>query len=110
VHAIAAQPSGGELVLRVGLVEEGGRRTRVAIDVADAGPGIAPDVAAEIFEPFFTTKRDRVGTGLGLDIVSGIVGDAGGNVRLLPDAAPGAQFRVTLPQPDRALGAVRSVA
>jgi nitrogen fixation/metabolism regulation signal transduction histidine kinase len=40
---------------------------RIAIAVADNGPGIAPDQREKIFVPFFTTKRQ--GSGVGLTLV-----------------------------------------
>lgn len=91
-NAIEAQPDGGRLTLRVA-----GENSRVAIDVSDAGPGVPSELADRIFDPFFTTKADRSGSGLGLDIVSGIVQEVGGSVRLADAAGAGACFRVTLP-------------
>ncbi len=40
----------------------------VAIEIADTGSGIPPEVIGRIYEPFFTTKPVGQGTGLGLDI------------------------------------------
>jgi nitrogen fixation/metabolism regulation signal transduction histidine kinase len=41
-------------------------RGRVAIQVIDNGPGIAPELQEKIFIPFFTTKKDGSGIGLSL--------------------------------------------
>src|ERR1700676_1047040 len=51
---------------------------RVAIAVADNGPGIAPDQREKIFVPFFTTKRQ--GSGVGLTLVRQIATAHGGTV------------------------------
>ncbi len=67
------------------------------IEVADNGPGIAPDVQAKIFEPFFTTKPVGEGTGLGLATVYGIVKQADGWIHLASAPGEGAAFRVFLP-------------
>jgi signal transduction histidine kinase len=49
----------------------------------------------QIFNPFFTTKSN--GVGLGLSIVSKIVDDHGGWIRVEPSPVRGACFRVFLP-------------
>lgn len=74
----------------------------VVLEVADQGPGMAPEVAAHAFERFYRADpartRHRGGSGLGLAIVAGTVAAHGGTVGL--DSAPGAgtTVRVTLPK------------
>ena len=70
---------------------------RVHIEIADTGPGIAPEIQARVFEPFFTTKRDGEGTGLGLALTRGIVEGHGGVIRLESRPGAGARFLIELP-------------
>jgi signal transduction histidine kinase len=70
----------------------------VAIDVADHGPGIAPENRDRLFEPFFSTKSGDGGLGLGLSISRGIVERFGGTLEALPpEPGSGAVFRIFLP-------------
>src|SRR3954452_19108717 len=78
--------------------------TDAVIEVADNGPGLAPDQAARVFERFYrvdaSRSRDRGGSGLGLSIVAAIVGVHGGRVDATSDIThPGAVFTVRLPLP-----------
>ena len=66
----------------------------VAIDVADAGPGIPWERRSSVFDPFFTTKSR--GTGLGLSIAKKNVEAQGGSVRLRSHSGRGAIFRIEL--------------
>jgi nitrogen fixation/metabolism regulation signal transduction histidine kinase len=61
------------------------RRSRPVLQIADNGPGIAPDVQERIFVPFFTTKED--GSGIGLSLSRQIMRLHGGTltVRSEPD-------------------------
>ena len=70
---------------------------RIALEVADDGPGIAPAQLSRIFDPFFTTKAAGVGTGLGLSIVYGIVHDHDGEVSVDSREGSGATFTIELP-------------
>jgi two-component system nitrogen regulation sensor histidine kinase NtrY len=67
----------------------------VTMEVADNGHGIAPDVHAKLFEPYFSTKKN--GTGLGLTIVSTIVSDHGGFVRVKNNEPKGTRFIIEFP-------------
>ncbi len=69
----------------------------VVLEVADNGPGMAPDVASRAFEPFFTTKPQGVGTGVGLSVCHGIVAAHGGRIELDTARGRGTRFRVRLP-------------
>lgn len=75
---------------------------RIAIIVEDDGPGIPPDIARTIFEPFVTTKASGEGIGIGLSIVSNILADFGGAIRL-EETRPGCtRFAIFLVRSDRA--------
>jgi two-component system nitrogen regulation sensor histidine kinase NtrY len=62
----------------------------VALEIADNGPGIPQSLKSRIFEPYFSTKRG--GTGLGLPIVSTIVSDHHGFVRVRDRHPHGSRF------------------
>jgi two-component system nitrogen regulation sensor histidine kinase NtrY len=65
------------------------------IEVADDGPGIAPEDKEKLFLPYFSTKRR--GTGLGLAIVNRIVSDHNGYIRVEDNRPRGARFVIELP-------------
>jgi two-component system, LuxR family, sensor histidine kinase DctS len=65
----------------------------VEFAVADAGPGIAPEVAQRLFTPFFTTRSE--GMGLGLSLCRTVIEQHGGALDF--DTGPaGTRFRFTL--------------
>jgi two-component system nitrogen regulation sensor histidine kinase NtrY len=65
---------------------------RVAIAVADNGPGIAPDQLEKIFVPFYTTKRQ--GSGVGLTLVRQIATAHGASVDVAQTTGGGATVRL----------------
>ncbi|GAB4450048.1 MAG: ATP-binding protein [Chloroflexi bacterium OHK40] len=68
----------------------------VMVEIADDGPGIAPEILTRIFEPFFTTKGVGKGTGLGLDISYRIIKQHNGSIEV--QSRPGhTRFIVRLP-------------
>jgi signal transduction histidine kinase len=70
---------------------------RVAVEFADNGHGIPPDVLPKIFDPFFTTKEVGKGTGLGLSISYKIIESHGGRIDVQSKVGVGTRFTVTLP-------------
>jgi signal transduction histidine kinase len=69
---------------------------RLAIEVADNGPGLPPRAADRLFQPFAGTARPG-GTGLGLAIARDLARAHGGDVRLLDSTAQGTRFQIDLP-------------
>ena len=70
-----------------------GKGDWVEFAVRDAGPGIAPEVAARLFTPFFTTRSE--GMGLGLSLCRTVIEQHGGVLDF--DSSPaGTVFRFTL--------------
>jgi nitrogen fixation/metabolism regulation signal transduction histidine kinase len=66
------------------------------LDVADAGPGMSPDVLEQALLPFYSTKQS--GTGLGLPLCREIVEAHGGRLSLANRAEGGLVVSVWLPQ------------
>ena len=64
--------------------------------MADTGPGVPEELREQIFNPFVTTKKS--GVGLGLSIVSRIVDDHHGALRLEASSGQGACFSVFFPE------------
>ncbi len=92
----AMDPDGGTLHIEIRQPENG----RVEVVFRDTGPGIPPELREQIFNPFFTTKKS--GVGLGLSIVSKIIDEHRGSLRVESPPGQGARFHVLLPIAGRA--------
>jgi len=90
--------AGGKL--RVAVVPSSAGKRGVEITFQDTGPGIPAALREQIFNPFFTTKE--TGVGLGLSIVSKIVDDHRGWIRVSSEPGKGACFHVFLPEGETA--------
>lgn len=103
--SLAVGEGEGRVELRV---RQAGPQLR--LEVADDGPGVAPEIRGRIFEPYTTTRKIGEGMGLGLAICRKILLDHGGDLELagggdpgesrIADAARpsrGATFRLSLP-------------
>jgi len=91
-NAVAAMPDEGTLTIRTLILDDG---ARVALEVADTGPGIPEEYLAKLFQPFFTRKPG--GTGLGLSIVRKVVEDHRGTIEVESELGKGSTFSIVLP-------------
>jgi two-component system sensor histidine kinase MtrB len=91
----AANHAGGPARIAV----EDGARSTIRLAVEDAGPGVPPGERDRVFERFYrgTEARRRVGTGLGLALVSEHAAAMGGRAWVEERRGGGARFVVSLP-------------
>jgi signal transduction histidine kinase len=99
-NAADAMPGGGRLTLRFETDDR-----QVITELADTGPGLAPEMAARLFEPFATHGKAH-GTGLGLAICRRIIEEHQGRIAARNDPAGGAVFSFSLPRRGPEAGAV----
>jgi two-component system nitrogen regulation sensor histidine kinase NtrY len=91
-NAIDATQRRGTVVIST---EFDARSGRVRLGVADDGPGIAPEDRDKLFVPHFSTKKR--GSGLGLAVVSRIVQEHQGLIRVEDNPPHGARFVLEFP-------------
>jgi two-component system OmpR family sensor kinase len=96
-NAVKHTPPGTAVRIGVGTLDGHG-----VIEVADQGPGLAPEQAARVFERFYRvdvsrSRQEGGGAGLGLAIVAALTAAHQGEVQLLTDPGAGAIFRVRIP-------------
>lgn len=90
--------SDGMAHLVMTLQAEGGM---IVIEVADRGPGIAPEDVDRLLRPFSRGEAARTGVsgaGLGLAIVERLLKHVGGSLRMLPREGGGLTARIELPK------------
>ncbi|MGV8842661.1 MAG: ATP-binding protein [Pseudomonas sp.] len=87
---------GGQVELRVELLEQAAGRQRLRIEVQDDGIGIPEGVQARIFERFVQADeqvaRRYGGAGLGLSICKRLVQSMGGEIQLYSREGQGSRF------------------
>ena len=90
-NALKFTPEGGRVALRVSA-----QKQAVRFEVADSGPGIAPENVPHVFEQYW--KGDSQGTGLGLFIARSIAEAHQGEIGVTTAPGQGATFFFTLPR------------
>ena len=97
-NAVRHSPAGAPVEVRACAVDGG---STIAIEVLDAGPGIAEEEADRVFERFYRSDAARAsadgGAGLGLAIARWIVDLHGGSIRPQRREPTGCRMLVELP-------------
>jgi two-component system NtrC family sensor kinase len=93
-NAIDAVAKDGVITVRT---THNSQKHKMAICIADNGPGIPNEVLNRVFDPFFTTKEVGKGTGLGLSISYSIVEKLGGRIMVASEVGSGTTFTISLP-------------
>jgi len=92
-QALDARADGRRVTLRIGMTPEA---RVVAVEVADNGPGIAPENLTKVFQHGFTTKKN--GHGFGLHSGANAAKEMGGRLTARSDGlGTGATFTLELP-------------
>jgi two-component system, NtrC family, sensor histidine kinase GlrK len=94
-NAIKYSPRGGVIVVRAGASDED-----LVLEVADSGPGVAPEERARIFDAFYTGRAPSghvKGTGIGLSVLNEFVNVHQGTVEIVDGEFAGAHFRIRMP-------------
>jgi signal transduction histidine kinase len=94
-NAIKYTPAGGRVTVSVRT-----ERSRVLVDVADTGVGIAPEAVSRVFDRFYRSDDGRSaapGAGLGLSIARWIAEAHGGTLTLRSHLGAGTRLRLDLP-------------
>ena len=95
-NAVKYSPKGGAIHMSAARSFD-----QLVLDVADSGPGIAPEDRSHIFDAFYTGRAAKggslKGTGIGLSVVLEFVNAHGGSVQIVDGEFPGAHFRIVMP-------------
>ena len=91
-NAVQAMDGKGKIFLTSKRVGE-----NIVVNIKDSGPGIPSEFISKVFDPFFTTKEQGKGSGLGLNIVHGLVEKYNGRIEVESKMGEGTTFTIKFP-------------
>jgi len=91
-NAVQAMNGKGKIFLTSSHVD-----SEVVVEIRDTGPGIPSEYLAKVFDQSSTTEKQGEGTGLGLNIIHGLVEKYGGRITVDSKLGEGATFTISLP-------------
>ena len=91
-NAVDAIGESGSVEIQTAFLAE---QAKARLVIADTGRGVTPEAKDRIFEPYYSTKKG--GTGLGLTIVTTIISDHHGYIRVFNNEPTGTKFVIDLP-------------
>ena len=96
-NAVKFTPAGGNVVMRVAMLENGA----MELSVADTGRGIPTDQLPLVMQPFHQVSgpltRETGGTGLGLPLCASLVALHGGRMHVDSEVDKGTSVTITFP-------------
>lgn len=93
LNAAAYTPPGTNILL-----EQKPAEKLFLLEIADQGPGVAPEFLPHLFEKFYRVPGSPTGgTGLGLSIVKSIIELHDGRIEAVPNLPQGLKFQIELP-------------
>jgi len=92
INAIYASPDNSTIRILIETISK-----NILISIEDQGTGIPENVKSQIFHPFFTTKSNSDGFGLGLSVVSDIIKNHNGKIKVSDNTPKGTIFSITIP-------------
>ena len=95
IHGYAEEGNGGKIYVTVQAVAP----DQASLTVRDEGVGMTKDVKRRIFDPFFTTRLGHGGSGLGMNIVHGLViKTLSGSISVKSSPGMGAEISIVFPR------------
>jgi len=92
VAAVQQSDDAGKIIFKSMVLEH---LNVVRVEIIDNGCGISSNEMDRVFQPYYSTKEE--GTGLGLPIVSQIISDHGGYIRLVANEPRGTKVVIDIP-------------